>query len=191
MRKLIVVLLCMLALFAVVSCNNEPQTVVDDNPGSGEPEWDTGTLLIKPGEGCVWGGNQDRFQFYVNVDQPLAANDVVSFLVKLSDSFEKIVPRSSNSTSSYVKFSTLPLASLEQDDDGWYIVSVTATEACDYLGITCMLKSDAVQSEDLYVAIIDMEINESPVDFDSIDGDAAIPFGGAANPDKITAIITE
>ena len=190
MRKLIVVLLCMLALFAVVSCNNEPKTATDDT-GSDETVWDAGTLLIKPGEGCVWGGNSDRFQFYINVGQALADGDEISFLVKLSDSFEKIVPRSSNSASSWAKFQTISLSSLDQDDDDWYIVSVTATEACDYLGITCMLKSDAVPSEDLYVGIMDLKINDLFVDFDSIEGDAAMPFSGAANPDKITAVIVE
>ena len=189
MRKLFIVFLCMLALFAVVSCKNEPKKESSDSDGSGASEWEAGTLLVKPGEGCAWStNNTDRFQFFIN--QSLAVDDEVTFLVKLSDSFNKIIPRSSTG-SSYTKFAQLSVDSLVEED-GWYVVSFTASESCEFIGITCMLKTDAVQSEDLYVGITDLRINEQPIDFDTFaDGVYATPFSGAANPDKITAIVTE
>jgi len=190
MRKVLVVLICMMALFAVVSCKNEPS----GSGGSGsddtsEPDWDAGSLVIKPAEGCSWSdNNKDRFQFFINHE--LKADDVVEFLVMLSDSFEKIVPRSSNADSSWRKFDQLSVDELELNGE-WYEVSFKATEDCEYIGITCMLKSGAEQSEDLYFGITDLIINEEAIDFDTLGEGYATPFIGAANPSAITAVITE
>ena len=184
MRKFFIVLLCMLAVIAVVSCKNEP-----NNNSEATPDENGGTITVRPAEDCVWGGNTDRFQFFIAQD--LYEGDVIEFLLDLSESFSSIVPRRSDSTNSYAKFGTLAINSLSKEGD-WYKVKVTATEDSDFLAITCMLESGGVQDGSLYCSIKNLKINGTLIDFGTFEEQTcAMPFSGAANPDAIVATITK
>ncbi len=180
MKKLLVVLLCLVAVFAIVSCKQDPK------PADEPVVEDGGVLTVKPASSDVTWGNTDRFQFLINQD--FADGDDVEFLLKLSDSFEKIVPRSGNEALSWPKFATLALNTLEKDDDGWYIVSVKANDEFEQLGITAMLTGGATQDENLFVSIKNLKIGGKLIDFSTYEAETCVePFVNC--PDGVTATI--
>lgn len=182
MKKLVVFLLCLMAVFAIVSCKQDPKPADEPAP----VVEDGGVLTVKPASAEVTWGNTDRFQFLIN--QEFADGDKVEFLLKLSDSFEKIVPRSGNESLSWPKFATLALNTLEKDDDGWYIVSVTANDEYEQLGITAMLTGGAVQDENLFVSIKNLKIGGKLIDFATYDEETCVaPL--VACPSEVTATI--
>ena len=182
MKKLLVVLLCLMAVFAIVSCKQDPK------PADEPVVEDGGVLTVKPASAEVTWGNTDRFQFLINQD--FTEGDTVEFLLKLSDSVEKIVPRSGNEALSWPKFATLALNTLEKDDDGWYIVSVKANDEFEQLGITAMLTGGATQDENLFVSIKNLKIGGKLIDFASYDAETCVaPLVNC--PDGVTATITK
>ena len=84
MKKLLVILLCLVAVFAIVSCKQDPK------PADEPVVEDGGVLTVKPASAEVTWGNTDRFQFVIN--QEFADGDDVEFLLKLSDSLKKSFP---------------------------------------------------------------------------------------------------
>ena len=183
MKKVFILMLCLLAVFAIVSCKQEPEK--GNEPASAVEE-NGGTLTVHATAGATW-GQPDRFQYVIN--QAFDDGDTIEFLLKLSDSFTSVVPRSANSANSYAKFATKAISSLEKDEDGWYMVSVVATEAFDKLAITCMLGS-GVQDENLFVSIKNLKIGDELIDFTEFEeGTVAAPFLGV--PSEIVAVVTE
>lgn len=173
-------MLCLVAVFAIVSCKQDPK------PADEPVVEDGGVLTVKPASAEVTWGNTDRFQFLIN--QEFADGDTVEFLLKLSDSFASIVPRSGNSELSWPKFATLALTALEKDEDGWYIVSVTANDEFEQLGMTAMLASGAVQDENLFISIKNLKIGGKLIDFATYDAESCVaPLVNC--PDGVTATI--
>ena len=184
MKKIIVLLLCLMAVFAIVSCKQEPEPTPELAPAAENG----GILTVKPASSEVTWGNTDRFQFVIN--QEYAEWDTIEFLVKLSDSFASIVPRSGDSSTSWPKFATLAISSLEQDDDGWYIVSTTATDAYTQLGFTAYLNSGAAQDENLFISIKNLKIDGVLIDFSEYDAATCVaPLVDC--PDALVATIEE
>lgn len=180
MKKLVIFLLCLMAVFAIVSCKQDPEPAPEPVVENG------GVLTVKPASSEVTWGNTDRFQFLIN--QEFADGDTVEFLLKLSDSFEKIVPRSGNEALSWPKFATIALTTLEKDEDGWYIVSVKANDEFEQLGITAMLAGGAVQDENLFVSIKNLKIGGKLIDFSTYEAETCVaPLVGS--PSEVTASI--
>ena len=120
MRKLFIVLLCMLALFAVVSCKNEPKN--SDNTDSEDEGWESDVLIVSPAEGTTF-SQTGKFQFTMKVT--VEAGKEVGFLAKFSDDITKITPRQGEGRNT--KWMTdVPLSDLQMDEDGWYIIVVPA-----------------------------------------------------------------
>ena len=181
MKKVFILMLCLLAVFAIVSCKQDPKQ--EQSPAAEE---NGGTLTVRATSGATW-GQSDRFQFIIN--HSFYEGDTVEFLLKLSNSFTSVVPRSASPDNTYAKFATKTISSLEQDDDGWYLVSVVASESFAKLAITCMLGS-GVQDENLFVSIKNLKIDDELIDFTEFEeGTLAAPF--LSVPSEIVAVVTE
>ena len=182
MKKLLVIMLCLVAVFAIVSCKQDPEPAPEPAP----VVKNGGVLTVKPASSEVTWGNTDRFQFVIN--EEFKDGDTVEFLLKLSDSFASIVPRSGNESLSWPKFGTLKLDTLTKDADGWYIVSVTATDEFEQLGFTAMLASGGVQDENLFVSVKNLKIGGKLVDFSTYEAETYVaPLVGS--PSEVTATI--
>lgn len=182
MKKVIILMLCLLAVFAIVSCKQEPEKGNEPAPAVVE---NGGTLTVHATAEATW-GNADRFQFIIN--QAFEDGDTIEFLLKLSDSFTSVVPRSANSANSYAKFATKSLSSLEKDEDGWYIVSAVATESFEKLAITCMLTG--TQDENLFISIKNLKIGGELIDFTEFEeGTVAATFLGS--PSALVGVVTQ
>ena len=187
MKKVIVILLCLLAVFAIVACKEEPE----NTSGGGDAippatEVNGGTLTVNAAEGAAF-PQDDRFQFLIA--QPLKEDDEIEFLVKCSESFTSIVPRSGNSSSEYAKFGTYDFDSLPEDGYGWFKVETDVTEDTEYFGITLYLEAEAVQDETLFISIKNLKINGKVVDFSEYDEETCLAT--LQTPDALSAVITK
>lgn len=187
MKKVFVFLLCLLAIFAMVSCNQEPEQEGggDTTPAAPEDE-NGGTLTVRAAEGADF-PQADRFQFLI--DQPLETDDEIEFLMKCSEVFTSIIPRSGNSESGYAKFGTFDIEDLSVDADGWYKVETDVTEDTELFGITLYLPEGEDQDETLFVSIKNLKINGKIVDFSEYDPENCLAT--LMTPDALVAVITE
>ena len=197
MRKLFIVLLCMLALFAVVSCKNEPKN--SDNTDSEDEGWESDVLIVSPAEGTTF-SQSGKFQFTMSIE--IEAGKEVGFLAKFSDDITKITPRQGEGKN-YKWMTDVPLSEIEQDDDGWYIIVVPAEKVIlqDSLGTaveksTKMALSVAVSDDtraNCWVAIKDLYVNdEEEIDFsDWIGHETEYVEPWVTSPEALTVTVTE
>ena len=183
MKKVFVLLLCVLAVFAIVSCKQEPEKESDPTPA---PSGDNGAILTVTADTGATYEHADRFQFAIV--QPIKENDSVVFEVKLPESAKSIVPR--NGKGDYDKFETISIDSLTPDADGWYKIDTDATVDCEAFGITVMLQDEAVQDDGLFVSIRNLKIGGVAVDFTKYDS-ATCVIPVVQSPDAVKATITK
>lgn len=185
MKKLFVLFLCLLTVFAVVSCNNEAKKTPDSDPIEEE---NGGVITVRPAQGASW-NSSGRFQFFL--DEEISMGDTIGFLLKMSDTFSSVVVRSDDADNAWPKFATVPVNSEMLNDDGWYVINdVIANGNCYALGISAMLKSDATQNENLFVQIKNLRINDRLIDFTTCDADTYVtPFAGATAPSDLVVTI--
>ena len=186
MKKALVILLCLLAVFAIVSCKDEPEEAGGGDSTPPAPEVNGGTLTVNAAEGAAF-PQEDRFQFLIA--QPLKEDDEIEFLVKCSESFTSVIPRSGNSSSDFKKFGTFDFDSLSEDEDGWFKVETDVAEDTEYFGITLYLEEGAVQDETLFVSIKNLKINGKTVDFGEYDAETCLAT--LMTPDALSAVITK
>ena len=186
MKKVLVILLCLLAIFAMVSCKQDLEQENGGETTPAAPEENGGVLTVRAAEGALF-PQGDRFQFLI--DQPLSLDDEIEFLVKCSDVFTSIIPRSGNSDSGYAKFGTFDLEDLSVDADGWYKVETDVTEDTEFFGITLYLPEGEVQDETLFVSIKNLKINGKIVDFSEYNSENCLAT--LMTPDALVAVITE
>ena len=188
MKKLLVILLCIAALFAVVSCKQpEPEP---EPQGTPEPKWEAGVIRVKPAEGATF-SQSGKFQFQLalvyNAGQP------ISFLAKFSEDITAITVRQGGGDNTRF-ISDLPIASFDTDADGWSIITIPGSsvtpmdtqvpvESWINLGIT--LRAPDTTREYSWVGIKGLSINEVPVDFTTwdLEDDYIIPY--YTSPDKL------
>jgi len=197
MRRILVFLLCMLAVFAVVSCKNDPTPTPEPTPtptptpDPPEPSWETGTLVVRPAEGCSF-SQEKKFQFQMalqyNANEPIelkmyCSEDVTAITVRQAgDGDQRFIP----DTSVY---------EFETDEDGWYIIKLTADQViptispCFAMGITVRLPDD--NRMNCYVAIKDMKINGEAVDFLDYEDDDSFVSAYVTSPDALDFTIVE
>jgi len=181
MKKVFVCLFVVLALLSAVACK---QGLGDSTP----VETDGGTITVKPAEGAVF-SQTDRFQFIILLKDTIKEDDSVSFLLKLSDSFKSILPRSGKS--GFAKFESVAIDdSLETNNDGWYLIDVDATENTDSLGITAYLSDGIEPDGSLFVSIKNLKIGGKMVDFGALDADSCVAEM-VASPNLLKAEITK
>jgi hypothetical protein len=188
MKRLLVVLLCLLAVFAVVSCNQEPEASTPD----AKPEENGGTITIKPviselnDPETDWGKQAGKMQFVL--DYPIEAESVITFLMKATSEVTKITVRAGDNGNG--KWLTdVPLSSLETTDDGWYIVEVDETKVIETggLGITLTVSE---QNADIEFQIKNLKIDDELVDFSEWNEATCVkPLYGV--PTALSATITK
>ena len=195
MKKFLVFLLVLLALFAVVSCKSEPAEEPEPTPAPApaEPEWESGTLVVRPAEGATF-SQSGKFQFKMSITY--AAGEPIEFKLKCSDDVTGVEAREGGNGDTFFIPKYTELSVWEQDDDGWYIISipgesvVPVADPCLAMGITARLP-DTNRSE-CYIAIKDMKINDVPVDFTVyIDDETSLISDYVTSPNNLDVYIEE
>lgn len=165
MKKVLVFMLCFLAVFAIVSCKNEPTPEPTPDPPTPEPEWERGTLVVRPAEECTF--SQDgKFQFQMAVEYN--EHEPIELLMYCSKEITAVTIRQAGGDNTRF-ISDIPVDDFEKTEDGWLIVKLTEEQVipnvspCFSLGIT--LRVPNTERNNCYVAIKDMKINEADVDF--------------------------
>ena len=159
MKKILVFLVVLLAVFAFVSCKQEPEpdnTPVVENGG---------TLTIRPAvanpedpEPAIDGGTQPgKFQF--KLKQEVSGIQTIAFLAKVSDDVTKVEVRDGSTTTTW---GSVTIAD-STPEDGWYSFSVESLEdtECDYIAITVRV----VQNPNVFIQIKNLKIDGKIVDF--------------------------
>ena len=188
MKKVLVFMLCFLAVFAIVSCKQDPK----------EPEKeDAYVLTVRPAvenpddpESTInWGTQTGKFQF--TITQPIAAGESIEFLAKVASDITEIDVRD-GSTSPYTQWASPKVSSLEQTDDGWLIVSIDGeqvTSTAELIGFTLRMPE---QNANLFISIKDLKIDGEAVDFEEIDPNTyATAFSGALVPSRVSATVSK
>lgn len=191
MKRLLIILLCLLAVFAVVSCNQEPEA----STPAAKPEQHGGTITITPASED-WGTQTGKMQFIL-INKAAEADEAevflgeeeITFLLKLSSevTYFQVRAGAEGDYTTWLKVSDL--STLETDDDGWYIVeldgsTVTASEG---FGFTAYVTE---QTQDIEVQIKDLMIDGEVVDFTEWDeATCVVPMLGV--PAALSATITK
>ena len=200
MKKLLVLFLCLIAVFALASCKNEPEQNAtpgsDDTPadtGFVEPEWESGVLRVRPADGATF--SQDgKFQFKMSVNYN--AGEPIEFKLKCTDDVTGIEAREGGNGDTFFIPKGTSIDVWEKDEDGWYIITipgesvVPVADPCFSLGITARLPN--TNRPNCYVAIKDMKINNVPVDFtDYIDIETSLISDYVTSPNNLDVYIEE
>ena len=189
MKKLFIILVVMMAIFALASCKQDPKEEATPAVENG------GVITVRVGEGAEW-NSSGRFQFFL--DESITEDDTIEFLIKMSDTFSQVVVRSSDSTALWPKYATITVTPEMLNEDGWYVIStlpdggdpIVAKDSCDALGISAMLKSGEAQTDALFVQIKNLKINGTLIDFSKKDADTyVLPFAGALAPSTMVVTI--
>lgn len=138
MKKVLVILFVLLAIFAFASCKQEPeQNQNEEKPLEPDPDEDApitqpGVLDVRPSAdveewtAANWEQN-GKFQFQLDVT--FNANESIDLYLKCANAFDKVSIRQAGGDNT--KFliggkDYVPLSDLQKDENGWYIVSVPA-----------------------------------------------------------------
>ena len=202
MKKLFVLLLCLLAVFAIVSCKQEPEPEPATPPTPAEPEfeepdWESGVLRVMPAEGAESSWDQKgKLQFKMAVSYN--AGEPIEFKIKCSDDITGIEIREVGNGDTFFIPKETPLSNWEKDSDGWYIISVPGesvvpvAEPCLVLGVTARVPADSATRAFCYVAFKDMKINNVPVDFTTFVGnELALISSYSSSPSDLDVYIEE
>lgn len=200
MKKFFVLLICLLAVFAIVSCKQEPEKGNDPvtpptpaEPEFEEPDWESGVLRVRPADGATF-SQSGKFQFKMTVNY--SAGEPIEFKLKCTDDVTGIEVREGGNGDTFFIPKYTALSVWEKDEDGWYIISIPAesvvpvSDPCFSLGITARLP-DANRAL-CYVAIKDMKINNVPVDFTTFIGnEASFIVDYVTSPNQLDIYIEE
>ena len=204
MKKVLVILFVLLAVFALASCKQDPKPAEqtpdptpDPTPGTTEPttaeiiaaivepEWEAGVLRVKSAEDATNEKQPNKFQFVLN--KSVTDGQAIEFKAKFTDNASTITVRKGEGD--YARFiNDTSVYDLVKDDDGWYTVSVPAdgVVACGCIGFTLYVETGTWASS--FIAIKGLKIGGEDVDITALDEDADIvPFVSA--PSELDVLI--
>ena len=205
MKKVLVFLFVLLAIFAFASCKQDPKPAdnvtpekepVSDQGASEpttaeiiaaivEPEWEAGVLRVKSDVDATNEKQPNKFQFVL--DKSVDDGQTISFLAKFTSNASTLTVRKGDGD--YARFiPDTAVDSFEKDGDGWYIVSIPAADvvASSSIGFTLYVEAGTWASS--FIAIKDLKIGGESVDITLLDEDADIlPFVSA--PDELDVLI--
>lgn len=191
MRKIFVLLLCMLALFSVVSCKNEPEPEPEPEPVKVE----AGVLIVTPAEGATF-AQSGKCQF--KLDEEFNAEESIEFLAKFSEDITAITVRQGGGDN--IKFlNSAAIEDLEQNADGWYIVTVDAESvvptdggvaADSWIGLGITLTVSDTTRATCSISIKDLKLNGVGIDFSEYDAEEYVQ-NYYDSPNEFAAEITK
>ncbi len=182
MKRFLVVLLCLLAVFAIVSCNQEPEASTPD----AKPEQHGGTVTITPASED-WGTQTGKMQFVLDLE--LGGQEEISFLLKLSDEVTSFQVRTGvDPYTTWLKVTDF--STLEQDDDGWYIIEIDGSDIINEGDVFAFTAYVTEQTQDIEVQIKDLIIDGDVIDFSEWNEETCVgSFLGV--PAALSATITK
>ncbi len=202
MKKLLIVLFVLLAIFAVASCKQDPQPAdtpettppdnTPDKPVFTEPKWESGVLRVRPADDATF-SQSGKFQFKMDIEYN--ANEPISFKAKFTEDITVLEVREGGNGDTFFIPKGTSIDNWEQDDDGWYIISIEgssvtpANDTANSLGITTRLPDD--DRSICYVAIKDMKINNVPVDFKEYIDDDSFISSYVTSPNELDVLFVE
>ena len=191
MKRLLVILLCLLAAFAMVSCSEEPEAT----PSGGGADENGGTITIKPASED-WGTQTGKMQFILinkaadaEEAEPFYGLEEISFLLKLSSDVTSFQVRAGETGGYSTWLKVEDFSTLEKDDDGWYIIEIDGTKVneSEGLGFTAYVTE---QTQNIEIQIKNLKIDGAIVDFSEWDEATCVkPMLGV--PAALSATITK
>ena len=164
MKKVLVFMLCFLAVFAIVSCKHEP-----DDPTPPAEEWKKGDLVVSPAQGAIF-TQEGKFQFKIAVEY--SEGDNIEFHMKCSEAVTKLDVREGGANNTVFESFVID-EDTEKDSDGWYKISVSSDKVSpdegQYLGLTARLPDEA--RDNCFVAIRNLKIGNQAIDFSAFIGE--------------------
>jgi len=199
MKRVLIILIVLLAVFAFASCKQDPKpaatpttpepeaepTTAEIIAAIEEPEWEAGVLRVKSGEDAENEKQPNKFQFVLNKE--VSEGQAIQFKAKFTDNASTLTVRKGDGD--YARFiSDTSIEDFPKDDDGWYTVSVSAGDvvASSCIGITMYVEAGTWASS--FIAIKDLSIGGAAVDLTLLDEDEDImPFVSA--PSELDVLI--
>ena len=204
MKKVLLVLLVLIAIFAFASCKQEPEEDLKQNESqtsggnqasaedSKLPPTDSGVLIVSPGEGATF-EQSGKFQFKMAIDYN--AGEPIEFLLKCSGDITGVEVREGGNGDTFFIPKNTPISNWEKNSEGWYVISIPADKvtpagaASASLGITTRLPD--TNRDKCFVAIKDMKINNELVDFTDYSENTGFISAYSKSPDKLNVVINE
>ena len=208
MKKLFLLLLIMLTVFTFAACKNDPATpepepapepAPEPDPTPAEPIKETGVLFVRPAEGATF--SQDgKFQFKLDVQ--FNANESIALRAKFSADITSVAVRQGGGKNTKFKVNgveAVPLTEYQQDEDGWYIISIPAESVTPndeggnpvdtWIGLGITVYTAATDRTGCFVALKGLSLNGEYFDITDWDEeDCAQPYYNV--PDKLDVTLT-
>lgn len=197
MKKLLVILMCLMAVFVIASCKQDPKNAEPTPAPTPAPEpepmpSEPGVLRISPAEGATF--SQDgKFQFTLAIEYN--PGEPIEFLLKCSDAITGVEAREGGNGDTFFIPKNTPITEWEKNAEGWYIISIPGenvvpiAEPCYSLGITTRLPNDS--RSDCFVEIKNLKINDVLVDFTDYIDDEDFVGSYVTCPDALDVKIGE
>ena len=135
MKKVLLILLVLLAIFAFASCKQDPKQEENQTPEEEQipadpvyvdPIEEPGVLFVRPAEGATF-SQSGKFQFQLDVI--FNAEEQIDLYAKFSTDITSVAVRQGGGDNAKFQVNgsdDQALSSLERDKDGWYIISIPA-----------------------------------------------------------------
>ena len=209
MKKLLVILFVLIAIFAFASCKQEPEKAeptpepepsAPAEPPAVEPITETGVLFVRPGEGATY-SQAGKFQF--KLDVLFNANEAIALYAKFSSDITSVAIRQGGGDNTKFKVNgvdAVPLEDYEQDEDGWYIISIPAESVTptdggavdSWLGLGITAYTSAVERTNCFIALKGLKLGENYFDITEWDEeDCAQPYYTSPSVLDVTLTLDE
>ena len=158
MKKLLVVMLCLLAVFAIVSCKHEPEKSNEPEPAPAPADDSTVYVLTATAAG-------DRFQFKWDAVED-SGNQVFTLKYKTDKAITSVTTRDPSGAKYMDNASITPYIS-EADDAGWITFTCTIPEGAHTgFGIAFFVSGGVVADEvfkvkDIMIGDEEMELAQA------------------------------
>jgi len=210
MKKLFVVLFVLIAIFAFASCKQDPKNEepapeptpeTPAEPEEVDPITEAGVLFVRAGEGATY-SQTGKFQFKLDVS--FNANEAIALYAKFSTDITSVAVRQGGGDNTKFKVNgvdAVPLEDYEQDEDGWYIISIPAesvtptdsSAAVDsWVGLGITAYTSAVERANCFIAIKGLKLGDEYFDITEWDEeDCAQPYYTSPSVLDVTLTLDE
>lgn len=177
MKKVLLILLVLFAIFAFASCKQdpknaeptpEPEPEIPAEPEYVDPIEEPGVLFVRPAEGATY-SQSGKFQF--KLDVTFNANEQIDLYAKFSSDITSVAVRQGGGDNTKFKVNgndAQNLKDLERDANGWYIISIpaesvtpTSSSALEtsWLGLGITAYTGATERTNCFIALKGLKLN--------------------------------